>query len=514
MNESLVARIRACPNLPSLPAVAMQVLDLTQKPGVDMAEIARIISRDPALSGKILRTVNSSFYGRSQAVGTVSQALVILGLQSVKTLVLGFSLVTNLSKNKSKGFQHVIYWKRSIYSATAARTIAAKLHIVQQEEAFLAALLMDIGMLVLDTVLGEQYGTVCAQSKTHDDLSVVEQASLGMTHADAGSVLAGVWKLPPLLATPIARHHSPAEVSDPHLRKITELVALAGKCADVFISDQAADPIAAVRQMCKDQHNLSESDADALLADISAKAREAAALFEINIGSAADYEAILKKANEALVEMTLQSQAQASALAEQATSLSKQNQQLRVKAETDGLTGLANRARFDQFVAEQFHVAEEQGRPLSLLLLDLDKFKSINDKHGHPAGDHVLRQIGKLLATAARAQDLACRFGGEELVLVLPGTARATAAAIAESIRRAICAKPINVESGPLSVSASIGVATYERGSPLKLPAHLLKAADLAVYAAKHAGRNCVRVFTMAAPKAAAAAAPTPSAAA
>src|SRR6201996_2885904 len=164
MNDQLLQRIKQCPNLPSLPSIAMQVLDLAQKADVDIAEIARIISRDPALSGKILRTVNSSFYARSQNVSTISHALVILGLQSVKTLVLGFSLVTNLTKNKAKGFKHLHYWKRSIYGATAARTIAAKLGLVQQEEAFLAALLQDIGMLVLDTVLGEQYGEICAKS--------------------------------------------------------------------------------------------------------------------------------------------------------------------------------------------------------------------------------------------------------------------------------------------------------------------------------------------------------------
>src|SRR5213594_1533297 len=102
MNEQLVQRIRQCPSLPPLPAIAIQVLDLAQKADVDITEIARIISKDPALSGKMLRTVNSSFYGRSQHVSTVSHALVILGLQSVKALVLGFSLVTNLTKNKSK----------------------------------------------------------------------------------------------------------------------------------------------------------------------------------------------------------------------------------------------------------------------------------------------------------------------------------------------------------------------------------------------------------------------------
>src|SRR5207247_859489 len=126
MNETLIQRIRQCPSLPSLPTIAVEVLHLAQKADADIAEIARIISKDPALSSKILRTVNSSFYGRSQNVSTISHALVILGLQSVKTLVLGFSLVTNLTKTKAKGFKHIHYWRRSIYAATAARTLAAK----------------------------------------------------------------------------------------------------------------------------------------------------------------------------------------------------------------------------------------------------------------------------------------------------------------------------------------------------------------------------------------------------
>src|SRR5215510_10859356 len=109
MNDQIVQRVRTCPTLPSLPSIAVQVLELAQKADVDMSEIARLISRDPALSTKILRTVNSSFYGRSQAVSTISHALVILGLQSVKTLVLGISLVSSLAKNKTRGFKHISY---------------------------------------------------------------------------------------------------------------------------------------------------------------------------------------------------------------------------------------------------------------------------------------------------------------------------------------------------------------------------------------------------------------------
>src|SRR5438270_4392520 len=262
MNEQLVGKIRQCPNLPSLPSIAMQVLDLAQKADVDIAEIARIISKDPALSGKILRTVNSSFYQRNQHVSTISHALVILGLQSVKTLVLGFSLVTNLTKNKSKGFKHLSYWKRSIYAATAARSIAAKANIVQQEEAFLAALLMDIGMLLMDQALGEKYGAVHEEIKPHEELAAIERADVGGDHAEVGGWLAEQWKLPPLLATPISQHHNASAVSDPTLSKLTEVVSIGGRCADVFVEENAAPAIAEVRARFAKLCNLSEPDSD------------------------------------------------------------------------------------------------------------------------------------------------------------------------------------------------------------------------------------------------------------
>ncbi len=493
MNEQLLQRVRQCPSLPTLPTIAMQVLDLTQRVDVDIAEIARLISKDAALSSKILRTVNSSFYGRSQHVSTISHSLVILGLQSVKTLVLGFSLVSNLSKGQSKGFKHLSYWKRSIYAATAARTMAARINMVQQEEAFLAGLLMDIGMLVLDTVLADEYGMLHANTKTHTELLAIELDTLKTSHAQVGGVLAAQWKLPPLLAIPIASHHSPDDVTDPQLKRLTTLVGLAGRCADVFVDEDAAPAIADVRKGLLEQYKMAEVDADALLADIGKKTKEVAPLFDINIGGTTDFDAILKKANEALVEITLMSQ-------QQATTLQQQNIELKQKAVTDGLTGLANRARFDEVFAEKFRNAMANlpdAWPLSLLMIDLDKFKSINDTHGHPSGDAVLRAVARLLKTAARMEDLAARYGGEEMVLLMPGTTKATAATIAETIRRAIAAKPVVSETATIPVTASIGVATFEPGCPLNQAAQLIKAADLALYNAKHTGRNCVRIFTL-----------------
>ncbi len=487
MNDKLLQRVKECPNLPSLPTIAVQVLELAKKSDVDITEIAQFISKDAALSGKILKTVNSSFYGRSQHVSTISHALVILGLQSVKTLVLGFSLVSNLTRGK--GIEHLAYWKRSIYSATAARIVSNKASVVQQEEAFLIALLMDIGMLVLDQVLGEEYGEIHSTISSHDELAAAELAALAATHGQVGAWLAGQWKLPPILTLPIEFHHDPNSVADPSLKKLTQAVWLGGRCADVFVEKNAAPAIAAVRERATEWFGWSEADTDVLLNEIGARTKEVASLFEISIGAAANFEAILKRANEALVDITLQSQMHTSQLQER-------NVQLERQASIDGLTGLFNRGHFDRYVAEQFEAAVKGGSAMSLLMLDLDKFKSVNDQHGHPGGDQVLRMVGKLLKSAARPQDLAARFGGEEMCLVLPGTGRAVAAAIAESVRRAVAGSPVPLGKVPLKVTASIGVATFEPGCPFKEAMHLLKAADLAVYAAKKSGRNCVRVFS------------------
>ncbi|MFI5378765.1 MAG: HDOD domain-containing protein [Tepidisphaerales bacterium] len=491
MDAKLLEKIRECPSLPTLPAIALRVLELARAEHSDTSEVARIIMKDPALSSKILKTVNSSFYALSQSVGTINHALVILGLQSVKTLVLGFSLVSNLAETRTKGFRHLEYWRRSVYAATAARMIAGKLQLLQQEECFLAALLQDIGMLVLDQVLGEQYGKIHAQVASHQDLCQKEQEVLGTTHAEVSGHMAEQWKLPPLLALPMAWHHrcDEAPVTEPALRKLVEVVSLSGRCADVFVSQDAAGAIRDVRRFCLGKYHISEPECDAMLNDICNRTREVAPMFEISITSIS-YESILKKANETLVELTLRTQ-------QQAASLEQQNLQLKVAATTDGLTGLANRATFDRFMSEQFVAAAQTGKPLSMLMIDVDKFKSINDARGHQTGDEVLRILGRLLRGAARAQDLAARYGGEEMVLVLPATSRATAAAIAESLRRAIAARPLSTESGEVPVTISIGVATVDKDLPFKHPSQLIKAADMGVYAAKHGGRNCVKVFTV-----------------
>jgi len=161
-------------------------------------------------------------------------------------------------------------------------------------------------------------------------------------------------------------------------------------------------------------------------------------------------------------------------------------------ATTDGLTGLLNHRAFQARFDEQLAQAQRYGRPLALLLTDVDHFKKVNDTHGHPVGDEVLRAVARLLAKEARATDMVARYGGEEFVVLMPETDAAGALAVAERMRARICSAPFPTSRGPLPVTISLGVASVPRNGKEK--AGLLEAADQALYASKHAGRNRVTV--------------------
>lgn len=161
-------------------------------------------------------------------------------------------------------------------------------------------------------------------------------------------------------------------------------------------------------------------------------------------------------------------------------------------AVTDGLTGLHNRRYLDSHLKLLIDRSVARGRQMSICMTDIDRFKVINDTYGHDVGDAVLREFANRLRTAVRGADLACRYGGEEFVLVMPDTSAETAAAVAERLRMTIEQEPFRLAAGgaALQVTASIGIASLLPGGDV--PDALLKRADNALYEAKRSGRNRV----------------------
>jgi len=160
-------------------------------------------------------------------------------------------------------------------------------------------------------------------------------------------------------------------------------------------------------------------------------------------------------------------------------------------SKTDQLTSLANRRHFEEVLSCFYHQARRYNRPMSLLVMDVDFFKAVNDSGGHQAGDNVLKQVAGALEEACRQADLPARFGGDEFAVLLPETAAVDAEAVAERIRQAIDRLPIRVGGTEFHVTTSIGIADLNSGE-INSPCAMLGLADRALYAAKQNGRNCV----------------------
>jgi HD-like signal output (HDOD) protein len=196
----------------SLPAVAVDVLTLTSDPRIHTAELTACIQRDPALTAKILRVVNSSLYGLSAEVDNLAQAVTLLGIKPLKLLVLGFSLPTGLFAELA-GEQLERYWATALVRAVAARAIAERFYHRDGDDAFIAALIEDIGMLAMLGALGEPYARFLKIVWDEEgDVRGVERDALGFDHSHLTSALLAQWKMPQWLVQAVAAAGDPSHL--------------------------------------------------------------------------------------------------------------------------------------------------------------------------------------------------------------------------------------------------------------------------------------------------------------
>jgi len=487
MGSSKLVEILNCPSLPSLPTVAVQLLELTGDPNVNMKDIAKLVSTDQALSAKVLKTVNSSYYGLSSSCGSIDRALGYLGLNTVKSLVLGFSLVETTSLAGDQGFDLMGHWRRAIMGATGARAIAKQLRLSDPDEVFTAALFQDMGMLAAFTMLKHEYTAVIEES-AHRVVCTTERDAFGFDHSEVGEALAKLWKLPEAICDAIRYHHAPdkANVKD---MEMVRAVALGTLAADAMSSKSSQ---IAIRRL--DSQAIAWFGAksglqiESLLSEIAESSATLAKMFDQDIGEIPSPSVLMAQAQDKGMELQITAQKEADSLAREAV--------------TDGLTKIANRKRFDTEISAIFGDVLSGGRQLGVLFFDADKFKAVNDTYGHAAGDVVLVELAKRATEVVGTDGLVCRYGGEEFVVLLPDTGFEQAALVAERIRSSIADTPFDltaVEDVPdeLAVTVSVGVSATDAGEPNRWdnPADLVEEADKGVYAAKAAGRNMVQVF-------------------
>ncbi len=228
--QQLVERAHS---LYTLPSVAMEVLDLTAQATVDTRALKQCVERDPAMTGKLLRVVNSSLFGLSREVSDLNQALALLGVKPLKLMVLGFSLPKSLfSGLEAKTLSR--FWKHALVKAVAARELSQAFWSRAGDDAFIAGLLQELGVLVLIQQLGESYVTFLDQVyEQHGDLPALELDTLGFDHAILSSRLLEHWNLPAAIAAAVAVPHDTEQIESlpeeqralPQVLHIADLIA-------------------------------------------------------------------------------------------------------------------------------------------------------------------------------------------------------------------------------------------------------------------------------------------------
>ena len=200
-------------SLPTLPVVISRLNALIGNPHTNMQEISEVIAKDQAISVRVIRLVNSAFYGFPNSIGSIRQAIVILGLNTVRNIILGVSVVKVFENGSAPSvFDRHKFWLHTFAVAMGAKLLAQKLGRPEPEDYFISGLLHDIGILVLDQFFHREFIDIIQNSlKDNTEYESAEINKLGVMHAEIGAFLAGKWKIPEFLINTIQYHHNPME---------------------------------------------------------------------------------------------------------------------------------------------------------------------------------------------------------------------------------------------------------------------------------------------------------------
>ena len=472
MNPLIAQRLQHCTTLPTLPAVALQVIALASSPEVHMRELCDKVSCDPALTAKLIKVSNSAFYQSRRKPSNVREAVGLMGMRASVMIALSFSLANAFRSQPGAPLDMTLFWRRALLSALAARALGARRGLEYIDDLFTAALLQDVGVLAFAMMMPDEYAPLYGTAPDIDALLEAERAAFDCGHDEVGHWLLSRWKLPDYLAQACLASHASQAEPQPGMHAC---IAASGPVADLLLYPgnpaMAGRAVHAAARLGLDAAAISDA-----LKRLSSEAPAMEELFDITLLRQQEAATILAQAQELLVAHQVH-----------------EMREMEARSQRDALTGAHNRRHFEEVVRREFELSNRHGWPLTVALLDIDHFKAVNDTFGHQAGDMVLIAMVRAIMKELRQEDLFARFGGEEFALVLPGTSAAAAGKLLLRLKRVVSGLMVQHEQQLVTVTASFGMASHMDGER-RFDTHeaFVKAADEALYAAKHAGRDRV----------------------
>ena len=486
--------------LPSPPAIAVQILQAVKRNDASFSELANIVSCDPALTARILKVANSSFYASSFKIGSIEKALTLLGVNALKNIALSFVIARDMKGDSENGFDFGLFWKRAVTAAVGAEILAPIINY-KSDDAFVTSLLQDIGIAIMYFCRSDDYMKVIDEKKaTRLAIEDIERELFGFDHQKLGAEVLKKWGFPESICMPIRYHHNSKEIPD-EFRTLSDIVLLSYNISSIYHGTRSTDKYKIIKEILCNRYGIGEDGINNTIDSVADKSIEIFSSFEIDPGNMKPFSEILQEANEELGKLNLSYEQlvmelkQAKERAENlALELKDTNDKLRKLASMDSLTGLYNHRYFQDFMDKELGRATRNKKPFSLIMLDLDHFKKINDEYGHPRGDIVLKSISALIEKKVRTSDLVARYGGEEFAIILPETDLKGTVIFAERLRKTIEQFEIQTDGIKIKVTISVGVTTWLPGGSVKEKSKIINAADKALYNSKNTGRNKISI--------------------
>ena len=477
-------------NLPTLPGVALKIIDAVKDENANLDELGKILSLDPSLSGKILSLINSAFYALPAKVSSVSQAVKLLGVNAVKKVALGFSLLRLVKTNTGEEFNYAAFWRDSVMAAIVCRLLARKVMSSMAEDAFTLGLLHEIGRLALNQSMPKQYTMVLKEPRnTHCEYHEAERQILGFTHMELGYALIKKWGLPEFFYQAALVHHHPDQIeSSPHpVNILGQILFLASQVVAFFSSEKKSLSLGTMKSYISRWGYDQKIQVDTLIEETHMHMKEIANLFEVQLEDENAYLVLIEEAHRELIQIS-------DRFLQELMEQQKRIETLKEEIMRDGLTDLYNYRSFHCFLDKEYYRAKRYQLPLTLVIGDIDDFKLVNDTFGHPAGDEVLRLLSRTLSTSLRKSDIVARHGGEEFGMLLTESPISDSLTVIERCRQMVQSLTILYEGKVIKVTMSFGLAFFSPGSVLSQE-EWVKQADRALYEAKHRGRNRICVY-------------------